>query len=131
MLSLLSKRKKLEPQTDPSLSGLFRAISFQIAGIAIAVMANSANFVLLLFANTHGHEIALCVPIIATAGFTIVWGDATLQSQVANLKDATVETRNSHAYKFISGQPYNLLRIMNFVLAVALAISQFSILFGG
>ena len=61
-----------QPQTDPSLSGIFRAISFQIAGIAIAVMANSANFVLLLFANTRGHEIALCVPILATDGFTIV-----------------------------------------------------------
>ena len=121
----------MEIQTDPSLSGLFHAISFQIVGIAIALMANSANFALLLFADTSGHEIALCVPIIATALFTVVWGDSTLQSQVANIKDATVETKNSHAYKFISGQPYNLLRIINFVLAVALAISQFSILFGG
>ena len=121
----------MESQTDPSISGLFRAISFQIAGIAIALMANSANFALLLFSNTSGHEIALCVPIIATALFTIVWGDATLQSQVANIQDATAETKNSNAYKFISRQPYNLLRIMNIVLAVALATSQFSILLGG
>jgi len=118
-------------QTDPSLRGLFHAISFQITGIAIALLANSANFALLLFANTSGNEIALCVPIIATALFTVVWGDATLQSQVANIKDATVETKNSHAYKFISTQPYNLLRLMNLVLALALAASQFSILFGG
>tara|TARA_A200000159_G_C7120609_1_gene254634 strand:- start:61 stop:426 length:366 start_codon:yes stop_codon:yes gene_type:complete len=121
----------LEIQTDPSLSGLFHAISFQIAGIAIALLANSANFALLLFADTSGHEIALCVPIIATALFTVVWGDATLQSQVANIKDANVETKNSHAYKFISTQPYNLLRLMNLFLALALAASQFSILFGG
>ena len=121
----------MEIQTDPSLSGLLHAISFQIAGIAIALLANSANFALLLFANTSGHEIALCVPIIATALFTVVWGDSTLQSQVANIKDATVETKNSHAYKFISTQPYNLLRLMNLVLALTLAASQFSILFGG
>ena len=120
----------MEIQTDASLSGLFHAITFQIAGIAIALLANSANFALLLFANTSGHEIALCVPIIATALFTVVWGDSTLQSQVANIKDATVETKNSHAYKFISTQPYNLLRLMNLVLALALAASQFSILFG-
>ena len=120
----------MEIQTDPSLSGLFHAISFQIAGIAIALLANSVNFALLLFANTSGHEFALCVPIIATALFTVVWGDATLQSQVANIKDATVETKNSHAYKFISTQPYNFLRLMNLVLALALAASQFSILFG-
>ena len=120
----------MEIQKDPSLSGLFHAISFQIAGIAIALLANSVNFALLLFANTSGHEFALCVPIIATALFTVVWGDATLQSQVANIKDATVETKNSHAYKFISTQPYNLLRLMNLVLALALAASQFSILFG-
>ena len=120
----------MEIQTDYSLSGLFHAISFQIAGIAIALLANSINFALLLFANTSGHEFALCVPIIATALFTVVWGDATLQSQVANIKDATVETKNSHAYKFISTQPYNLLRLMNLVLALALAASQFSILFG-
>lgn len=112
------------------MSGLFHAISFQIAGIAIALLANSVNFALLLFANTSGYEFALCVPIIATALFTVVWGDATLQSQVANIKDATVETKNSHAYKFISTQPYNLLRLMNLVLALALAASQFSILFG-
>ena len=121
----------MESQTDPSLNGLFHAISFQIAGIAIALMANSANFALILFADTKGHEIALCVPIIATALFTFVWGDATLQSQVANIRDATVETKNSHAYKYIATQPYSLLRLMNVVLAVALAASQLSILFGG
>ncbi len=121
----------MESQTDPSLNGLFYAISFQIAGIAIALTANSANFALILFANTNGHEIALCVPIIATALFTFVWGDATLQSQVANIKDATVETKDSHAYRYISTQPYKLLRLMNLVLAMALAASQFSILFDG
>ena len=121
----------MKSQTDPSLNGLFHAISFQIAGIAIALMANSANFALILFADTKGHEIALCVPIIATALFTFVWGDATLQSQVANIKDATVETKNSHAYRSIATQPYKLLRLMNLVLAIALAASQFSILFGG
>ena len=121
----------MERQTDPSLNGLFHAISFQIAGIAIALMANSANFALILFADTKGHEIALCVPIIATALFTFVWGDATLQSQVANIRDATVETKNSHAYRYISTQPYKLLRLMNLVLALALAASQFSILFSG
>ena len=121
----------MKSQTDPSLNGLFHAISFQIAGIAIALMANSANFALILFADTNGHEIALCVPIIATALFTFVWGDATLQSQVANIKDATVETKDSHAYRYISTQPYKLLRLMNLVLAIALAVSQFSILFGG
>ena len=121
----------MESQSDPSLNGLFHAISFQIAGIAIALIANSANFALVLFANTNGHEIALCVPIIATALFTFVWGDATLQSQVANIKDATVETKKTNAYKYISTQPYNLLRLMNLVLAIALAVSQFSILFGG
>ena len=121
----------MKSQTDPSLNGLFHAISFQIAGIAIALMANSANFALILFADTKGHEIALCVPIIATALFTFVWGDATLKSQVANIKDATVETKNSYAYRYISTQPYKLLRLMNLVLAVALAASQFSILFDG
>ena len=121
----------MESQTDPSLNGLFHAISFQIAGIAIALMANSANFALILFADTKGHEIALCVPIIATALFTFVWGDATLQSQVANIRDATVETKNSHAYRYISTQPYKLLRLMNLVLSLALAASQFSILFSG
>jgi hypothetical protein len=121
----------LKSPTDPSLNGLFHAISFQIAGIAVALIANSANFALILFADTNGHELALCIPIIATALFTFVWGDATLQSQVANIKDASVETKNSHAYKYISTQPYKLLRLMNLVLAVALAASQFSILFGG
>ena len=120
----------MERQTDPSLNGLFHAISFQIAGIAVALMANSANYAFILFANTNGHEIALCVPILATALFTVVWGNATLQSQVANIKDAAVETKNSHAYKYISNQPYSLLRLMNLVLAVALAASQLSILFG-
>ena len=121
----------MERQTDPSLNGLFHAIFFQIAGIAVTLTANSANFALILFADTDGHEIALCVPIIATALFTFVWGDATLQSQVANIKDATVETKKTHAYKYISTQPYNLLRLMNLILAVALAVSQFSILFSG
>ncbi len=121
----------MESKTDPSLNGLFHAISFQIVGIAIALIANSTNFAFLLFADTHGHEIALCVPILATALFTIVWVDATLQSQVANIKDATDETKNSHAYKYISTQPYILLRLMNLFLAVALAASQLSILFGG
>ena len=121
----------MKSPTDPSLNGLFHAISFQIAGIAVALIANSANFALILFADTNGHELALCIPIIATAVFTFVWGDATLQSQVANIKDASVETKNSHAYKYISTQPYKLLRLMNLVLAFALAASQFSILFGG
>ena len=121
----------MERQTDPSLNGLFHAIFFQIAGIAIALIANSANFALILFADTDGYEIALGVPIIATALFTFVWGDATLQSQDANIKDATVETKKTHAYKYISTQPYNLLRLMNLILAVALAVSQFSILFSG
>ena len=121
----------MESQTDPSLNGLFHAIFFQIAGIAVALMANIVTFAFILFADTNGHEIALCVPIIATALFTFVWGDATLQSQVANIKDAPVETKNSHAYKYISTQPYTLLRLMNLVLAVALAASQFSILFSG
>ena len=121
----------MDSQADPSLNGLFHAISFQIAGIAVALMANSANYAFILFADTNGHEIALCVPILATALFTIVWGNATLQSQVANIKDAAVESKNSHAYKYISTQPYSLLRLMNLVLAFALAASQFSILFGG
>jgi len=121
----------LDHKTDSSLNGLFHAISFQIAGIAVALIANTANFAFILFADTKGHEIALCVPILATALFTIVWGDATLQSQVANIKDAAVETKNSHAYKYISNQPYNLLRLMNLVLAVTLAASQFLILFDG
>ena len=119
----------MDSKTDSSINGLFHAIFFQIAGIAVALVANSANFAFILFADTSGHEIALSVPIFATALFTIVWGDATLKSQVANIKDATVETKNSHAYKFISTQPYVLLRLMNLVLAVALAVSQLSILF--
>ncbi len=119
----------MESQTDPSLNGLFRAISFQIAGIAVTLTANSANFALILFADTDGHEIALCVPIIATAVFTFVWGDATLQSQVANIKDANIETKKTNAYKYISTQPYRLLRLMNLFLAIALAASQFAILF--
>ena len=119
----------MDSKTDPSLNGLFHAIFFQIAGILVALVANSANFAFILFADTSGHEIALSVPILATALFTIVWGDATLKSQVANIKDAAVETKNSHAYKFISTQPYGLLRLMNLVLAVALAVSQLSILF--
>ena len=121
----------MDRKPDPSITGLFHAISFQIAGIAVALIANSANFAFLLFADTSGHKIALCVPILATALFTIVWGDATLQSQVANIKDADFETKNSHAYKNISTQPYSLLRLMNLFLAVALAASQFSILFDG
>ena len=121
----------MDRKSDPSLNGLFHAISFQIAGIAVALIANSANFAFILFADTNGHEIALCVPILATAFFTIIWGDATLQSQLANIKDATAETKNNHAYKYISSQPYNLLRIMNLVLAVALAASQLSILLSG
>ena len=119
----------MESKTDPSLNGLFHAIFFQIAGIVVAFLANSANFAFILFADTSGHEIALSVPILATALFTIVWGDATLKSQIANIKDAAVETKNSNAYKFISTQPYSLLRLMNLALAVALAASQLSILF--
>ena len=44
---------------DPSLTGLFHAIGFQIAGIAIAFMANSVNYAFLLFADTSDHEVAL------------------------------------------------------------------------
>ena len=120
----------MESQSDPSLNGLFHAISFQLVGIAIALIANSANFTFILFSDTTGHEFALSVPIVATALFTIIWGNATLQSQIANLKDAAIETKNSQAYTYISNQPYNLLRLMNLVLAVALAASQLSILFG-
>jgi len=123
------KEQKLNKEPDPSLNGLYHAISFQIAGIAVALLANTANFGFLLFADTSGPEIALCVPILAAGLFTIVWGDATLKSQAANIKDAAVETKNSHAYKHISTQPYGLLRLMNCILAVALAASQFSILF--
>ena len=121
----------MENKIDHSLNGLFYAISFQIAGIAVALIANSANFAFILFADTSGREIALCVPILATALFTIVWGDATLQSQVANIKDAALQTKNSHAYKYISNQHYNLLRLMNLIFAIALAASQLSILFSG
>ena len=121
----------MDRKPDPSLNGLFHAISFQIAGIAVALIANSANFAFILFADTSGREIALCVPILATALFSIVWGNATLQSQAANIRDADLQTKSSHAYKYISTQPYNLLRLMNLILAVALAASQLSILFGG
>ena len=114
---------------DPSLTGLFFAIGFQIAGIAIAFMASSVNYAFLLFADTAGHEIALSVPIIATALFTIVWGDATLKSQMANIKDASTATRKTNAHKDISIQPYAVLRFMNLGLAIALATSQFAILF--
>ena len=114
---------------DPSLNGLFQAISFQILGIAIAFMANSVNYALLLFAETKGYEIALSVPIIATALFTIVWGDACLGSQLANIKDASTKTKETNAHKHISSQNYNALRLMNLSLAVALAASQFFILF--
>jgi len=114
---------------DQSLTGLFNAIRFQLAGIAIAFMAGSVNYAFVLFADTIGHEIALSVPILAAALFTMVWGDATLQSQVANIKDASSKTKETNAYKYISVQPYGLLRVMNFSLAVALAASQLSILF--
>ena len=115
---------------DPSLIGLFHAISFQIVGIAIAFMANSVNYAFLLFADTSGHEVALSVPIIATSLFTIVWGDACLKSQLENIKDASAETAGTYAHADISSQPYELLRLMNFSLAIILAASQFSILFG-
>ena len=121
---------ELESQTqDQSLTGLFNAIKFQIVGIAIAFMAGSVNYAFVLFADTKGHEIALSVPIVATALFTMVWGDATLQSQVANIKDASSKTKETNAYKYIYAQPYALLRVMNFSLAVALAASQLTILF--
>jgi hypothetical protein len=92
-------------------------------------MANSVNYTFVLFADTNSHEIALTVPIIATALFTIVWGDATLKSQVSHIKDATDYTKKTNAYLDISSQPYNLLRVMNLGLAVALAASQLTILF--
>ena len=121
---------ELKSQTqDQSLTGLFNAIKFQVVGIAIAFMAGSVNYAFVLFADTNGHEIALSVPIVAAALFTMVWGDATLQSQVANIKDASSKTKETNAYKYISVQPYVLLRVMNFSLAVALASSQLSILF--
>ena len=115
---------------DPSLTGLFYAIGFQIAGIAIAFMANSVNYAFVLFADTNGHEAALSIPIIATALFTIVWGDACLKSQLAIIKDASAETAETYAHADISAQPYGFLRLMNFSLAIVLAASQFSILFG-
>ena len=74
---------------DPSLTGLFHAIGFQIAGIAIAFMANSVNYAFLLFAATSRHAVALSVPIIATALLTIVWGYACLTSQYPNIKHAS------------------------------------------
>ena len=117
------------PEQKQSLLGLFNAIYFQIWGILITFMANSVNYTFVLFAETKGHEIALCVPILATALFTIVWGEATLKSQIANIKDASPDTRKTNAHKDISGQPYRLLRLMNFCLAFALATSQLSILF--
>ena len=122
----MSELKKQE--YDPSLTGLYHAIGFQIAGIAVAFMANSVNYAFLLFADTHGHEVAMSVPVIATALFTIVWGDACLKSQLANINDASIETRETHAHKDISSQPYNFLRLMNLGLAVGLAASQFAIL---
>ena len=114
---------------DQSLAGLFNAISFQLKGIMIAFMAGSVNYAFVLFADTSGHEVALSVPILATALFTIVWGDATLKSQMANIKDASSKSKETKAHKYISSQPYGLLRFMNFGLAVALAASQLSILF--
>ena len=114
---------------DTSLSGLYYAISFQIVGIIIAFMASSVNYAFLLFADTAGHEFALSVPILATALFTIVRGDATLRSQIANIKDTSAATKKTNAYKDVSAQPYGLLRLMNLGLAIALATSQFTILF--
>ena len=120
----------IKPQEDDtSLTGLFNAIKFQLAGITVAFLAGSVNYAFVLFANTDGHEVALSVPIIATALFTIIWGEATLKSQMANIKDASQKTKETHAHKDISSQPYGLLRVMNFGLAVALAISQLSILY--
>ena len=58
------------------------------------------------------------------------WGDACLKSQLANIKDASAETAGTYAHADISSQPYGLLRLMNFSLAIILAASQFSILFG-
>jgi hypothetical protein len=114
---------------DTSLSGLFYAMSFQIVGIIISFMASSVNYAFLLFADTAGHEFALSVPILATALFTIVWGDATLRSQIANIKDTSAAAKKTNAYKDVSAQPYGLLRLMNLGLAIALATSQFTILF--
>jgi len=87
------------------------------------------NYAFLLFADTNGYEMALSVPIIATSLFTIVWGDACLKSQLANIKDASAETAGTYAHADISAQPYGFLRLMNFSLAIVLAASQFSILF--
>ena len=50
----MTKVKKQE--YDPSLTGLYHAIGFQIAGIAVAFIANSVIYAFLLFADTHGHE---------------------------------------------------------------------------
>ena len=61
--------------------------------------------------------------------FTIVWADATLRSQIANIKDTSAATKKTDAYKDVSAQPYGLLRFMNLGLAIALATSQFTILF--
>ena len=119
----------MESKTDTSFNGLFHAISFQLGGIAIAFLANSVNYGLILFADSNGHELALSVPIFATALFTIVWGDATLKSQISNIKDVSEEKQKTYAYKDIASQPYRLLRFMNLALAVTLAISQLSILF--
>ena len=122
---MIAEKKYLK---DHNLTGLFYAISFQIFGIAIAFLANSVNYAFLLFADTDGHEIALSIPIITTAFFTIVWGDACLKSQLASIKDSSTQTKETHAYKNISSQPYILLRLMNLSLAVVLAVSQFAIL---
>ena len=92
-------------------------------------MANSVNYAFLLFADISANDLALSVPIIATALFTIVWGDACLKSQLENIKDAYAETAETYAHKDISSQTYGLLRLMNFSLAIVLASSQFSILF--
>ncbi|MDC0136557.1 hypothetical protein OAI26_07935 [Sulfitobacter sp.] len=116
-------------EEDTSLTGLFNAIKFQLAGITIAFLAGSMNYAFVLFADTDGHEFALSIPILATALFTIIWGEATLKSQMANIKDASPKTKETHAHKDISSQPYGLLRVMNFGLAVTLAISQLLILF--
>ena len=99
---------------DPSLTGLCHAIGFQIAGIAIAFMANSVNYAFLLFADTSDHEVALSAPIIATALFTIVWGDACLKSQLANIKDASAETAETYAHADISAQPYGFFATYEF-----------------
>ena len=116
-------------QADVSVSNLFKAISMQLGGIAIAFCANSVNYILILFADTTGHEIELSIPIITTAFFTIVWGDATLKAQQANIKDADQKTQETNAYNDIAKQPYKLLRLMNLLLALALAASQLSILY--